>query len=101
MVSISRARPGCIVFMVNRSSSMGRLIGSDGQTLAHLAADTINYTILQLIDKSTKGIGEAARDYFYIGVFGYGIIPEAGAEGVASAFKNSFLLHTPIAPISL
>jgi len=82
--TFSRTNPGCIVFLLDRSDSMKRAWG--GTTLAQGAARALNKILLDLCVKSTKEVGGSARHYFDVAVFGYGVRPVAGGEGVESAF---------------
>ena len=68
---ITRTNPTCFVFLVDQSSSMLEPFGgqpdkpkSDG------VADAINRLLQNLILKCAKSDG--IRDYFYVGVIGYG-----------------------------
>src|SRR5512133_75708 len=75
---ISRANPGCILFMIDRSGSMedpffGAVEGAQaGQkvTKAQGVADAINRLLSTIVIRCTKE--EGARDYFDVGVLGYG-----------------------------
>jgi hypothetical protein len=81
---ISTNNPGCIVFLLDRSHSMGQ--SCDGaETLAQIAARTINGVLLDLCVRAQVRPG-VIRHYFDIGIFGYGIRPIAGGEGAESAF---------------
>jgi hypothetical protein len=85
--SISRKRPGCIIFLLDRSDSMSR--SWDGnETLAQGAARAINSILLELCLRAQKGQG-LSYHYFDIGMFGYGLRPMAGGEGVESAFGGA------------
>ena len=85
--SISRKRPGCIIFLLDRSDSMSR--SWDGnETLAQGAARAINNILLELCLRAQKGQG-LSYHYFDIGMFGYGVRPVAGGEGVESAFGGA------------
>jgi hypothetical protein len=86
--AFSRTTPGCIVFLVDRSDSMKlRWAGTD-TTLAQGAARAINKILLELCVKSTKEQGGALRCYFYVGIYGYGLCPGTGGEGVESALPG-------------
>ena len=82
---ISRRDPGCVVFLVDRSDSMKQQWGNSQETLAQGAARELNNILLELLFTSQGEPGKA-RYYFDVGVFGYGIRPMAGGEGVESAF---------------
>ena len=95
----SRQTPGCIVLLVDRSDSMGMpWAGSEGLTLAQGAARAINRILFQLCVKSTKEAGKPLRPYFYIGIYGYGLCPRTGLEGVESALPGP-LAQRAIVPL--
>src|SRR5215467_11100053 len=83
--SISRRRPGCVVVLLDRSDSMNRSWGGSSETLAQGAARAINSILLELCLRAQKGQG-LSYHYIDIGMFGYGMRPLAGGEGVESAF---------------
>jgi hypothetical protein len=88
--TFSRTNPGCVVFLLDRSDSMKRVWDRHGGgTLAQGAARALNKILLDLCIKSTKEVGGSARHYFDVGVFGYGMRPVAGGEGVESAFGGA------------
>jgi hypothetical protein len=86
---VSRANPGCIVLLIDRSDSMKRTWAGSQQTLAHGAARAINNTIMELVLRAALEPDEDPRRYFDIGLFGYGLRPSLGGEGVESAFGSS------------
>src|SRR5262249_59703194 len=86
--TLARSTPGCIVFLVDRSDSMHVTWAGSGLTLAQGAARAINKILLELCVKSTKEQGGPLRCYFYIGVYGYGLCPSTGTEGVESALPG-------------
>ncbi|MBM3978715.1 MAG: VWA domain-containing protein [Planctomycetes bacterium] len=67
---INRAQPTSFVFLVDQSGSMGDPIGGTGRRKSEAVADAINRLLHALVRRSTKGDG--VRDYFHIGVIGYG-----------------------------
>jgi hypothetical protein len=81
---ISRQDPGCVVFLLDRSDSMKQTWGNTRETMAEGAARALNAILLELLFVSQGEPGKA-RHYFDIGVFGYGIRPLAGGEGVEPA----------------
>ena len=85
---ISRTDPGCIVFLLDRSDSMKQQWGSSQETLAEGAARALNEILLEVCFRSQGEPGKA-RHYFDIGIFGYGMRPVAGGEGVESAFGGA------------
>jgi hypothetical protein len=69
---ISRANPSCFLFLIDQSGSMEDPFGG-GETSrkkADLVADAINRLLQNLVIKCAKE--EGIRDYFYVGVLGYG-----------------------------
>lgn len=84
---ISRDNPSCFLFMIDQSGSMNDeiSIGSENKKLAIGVADSINKWLQELSIKCAKS--EGVRDYYDIGVLGYGsdvvsgfIGPLAGRE---------------------
>jgi hypothetical protein len=68
---ISRTNPTCLLFLVDQSSSMDKPFGSQpGKTKAEGVADAINRLLQNLVLKCAKADG--VRDYFHVGVIGYG-----------------------------
>jgi hypothetical protein len=82
---ISRRDPGCVVFLLDRSDSMKQAWGSTHESMAEGAARALNETLLELLFTSQGEPGKA-RHYFDVGIFGYGMRPMAGGEGVEPAF---------------
>ena len=78
---ISRRDPGCVVFLLDRSDSMKSTWVNSQETLAQGAARVLNEILLELLFTSQGEPGKA-RHYFDIGIFGYGLRPVAGGEGV-------------------
>jgi hypothetical protein len=87
--TFSRRTPGCIVVLLDRSESMKLPWGSSGFTLAQGAARALNNILLELCIKATKEPGAGPRHYFDFAVYGYGVRPKAGGEGVESAFGGA------------
>src|SRR5947209_7695511 len=78
---ISRTNPSCFLFLIDRSGSMEDAIpasgaASDGptggpkRTKAEGVADAINRLLQNLVIKCAKS--EGVRDYYHVGVIGYG-----------------------------
>jgi hypothetical protein len=77
---ISRTNPACILFLIDQSGSMADPIpGSTPQSKASVVADAINRLLQNLVLRSAKGDG--VRDYFRVGVIGYGKGIQAGLGG--------------------
>ncbi len=89
---ISRENPSCFLFLIDQSGSMEDEIsvGSESQQLANGVADTINKWLQELSIKCAKS--EGVRDYYDVGVLGYG-------NDVASGF-NGPLAGRDLIPIS-
>ena len=89
---ISRANPSCFVFVVDQSGSMGDAWGGEGggRKKADGVADAINRLLQDLVIKCAKE--EGIRDYYNVGVIGYG-------ASVGPAFSGALAGQT-LAPIS-
>jgi len=91
---ISRANPSAFLFLVDQSQSMQEPFGTGEKktTKAIVVADTINNLLQNLVSKCTKS--EGIRDYYYVGVIGYGGTTARPALGGHLAQKG-------LVPISL
>jgi hypothetical protein len=89
--SISRNSPTCYLFVVDQSSSMAQQFGdrSENQTKAEGVALALNNLLRNLIITCSKSDG--VRNYFHIGVIGYG-------ERVGPAWGGA-LLGQELAPV--
>ena len=68
---ISRTNPTCLLFLIDHSSSMeGSIAGVPGHKKSDGVAESINRLLQNLVLKCAKFDG--IRDYFHIGVIGYG-----------------------------
>ena len=69
---ISRANPTCFVFLIDQSESMRNPIGGGEVPMrkAEAVADAVNRLLSELSIKCAKEDG--VRDYFHVGVIGYG-----------------------------
>jgi hypothetical protein len=78
---ISRTNPACLLFLVDQSKSMEEPIvgGLPSQTKASMVADAVNRLLQNVVLRSAKADG--VRDYFRIGVIGYGKEVKAGLGG--------------------
>ena len=88
---ISRTNPTCLLFLVDQSKSMdGPFGGQPGKKKSEGVADAINRLLQNLVLKCAKSDG--IRDYFYVGVIGYGseVKPALGGSGE----------YRPLLPIS-
>lgn len=77
---ISRNNPAAFLFVVDQSGSMSDKMSS-GRSKAEFVADALNRTLMNLITRCTKS--EGVRDYFEVGVLGY------GGQGVSNGFSGS------------
>src|SRR5262245_24517079 len=90
---ISHSNPSCIIILIDQSGSMDDPFGADpnGKKKANGVADAVNRLLQNLVIKCAKS--EGIRDYYHVGVLGY------GEHGVASAFAGS-LKGKQLVPIS-
>lgn len=88
---ISRNSPTAFLFVVDQSGSMSDKMSS-GKSKAEFVADALNRTLVNLVTRCTKS--EGVRDYFEVGVIGY------GGTGVANGFSGT-LGKKAINPISV
>lgn len=89
---ISRANPSCFLFLIDQSGSMADPFGAgeSNRRKADGVADAINRLLQNLVIKCAKE--EGVRDYYHVGVIGYG-------AHVGSAFAGS-LAGRELVPIS-
>ncbi|HLJ68968.1 MAG TPA: vWA domain-containing protein [Chloroflexota bacterium] len=69
---ISRSNPSCFLFLIDQSGSMDEAFGAgeSQKKKADGVADAINRLIQNLVIKCAKS--EGVRDYYHVGVLGYG-----------------------------
>ena len=67
---IQRSDPTALLFVVDQSASMGDRMAESERTKAQIVADVLNKSLMQLVTRCAKSDG--VRDYFDIGVIGYG-----------------------------
>ncbi len=83
--SIDRRNPGCFLFLVDQSASMDKaLAGQPGQRKMDAAADAVNRVLDNLSQRCSQGI--EIRDYFDIGILGYGHKVETGYDETQDYF---------------
>lgn len=89
---ISRTNPSCFVFLIDRSGSMDDPFGAGGGTgrKSQGVADAVNRLLQNLVIKCAKS--EGVRDYYHVGVIGYG-------SSVGPAFSGA-LAGRELVPIS-
>ena len=88
---ISRTNPACILLLIDQSHSMNEpFVGNAEQRKSSVVADSVNRLLQNLVLRSAKA--EGVRDYFHIGVIGYGKRLTSGLGGK--------LPHDVLLPIS-
>src|SRR5271167_1213792 len=89
---ISRSNPSCILLVIDQSGSMEDPFGTgSNKKKADGLADAINRLLQNLVIKCAKS--EGIRDYYNVGVVGY------GGKGIAPAFSGT-LTGRDLVPIS-
>ena len=88
---ISRNNPSCFLFLIDQSASMADPYQSLAKPKSEALADVINRMLQQLVIKCAKS--EGIRDYYHVGVIGY------GDKGVRPAFSGH-LSGKLLAPVS-
>lgn len=78
---IQRTDPTAFLFLVDQSGSMGDRMATSEKTKAQFVADVLNRTLMDLVTRCTKADG--VRDYFDIGVIGY------GAQGAQNGLQGA------------
>ena len=91
-MEINRQNPTAILFLVDQSHSMTEDLEGSGATKAQFVADVLNRTFMELVAKSSKADG--VRDYFHVGVLGY------GHEGVRNTLSGA-LANSVLSPVSI
>ncbi|MEI7940610.1 MAG: VWA domain-containing protein [Verrucomicrobiota bacterium] len=76
---ISRNNPSCFVFLIDQSGSMGDAFGTGEGKKADALAVAINRLLQNLVIKCAKE--EGVRDFFHVGVVGYGAQVGPGFTG--------------------
>src|SRR5262249_19447309 len=80
VAGVSRTTPTCLLFLIDQSPSMsGPFGGSPGKTKADGVADAVNRLLQNLALKCAKSDG--IRDYFHVGVIGYGASVQSALGG--------------------
>lgn len=80
IAEISRTNPSCFLFLIDQSGSMqDDLAGLKGKKKADELSTVINRLLQNLVIKCAKS--EGVRDYYHVGVIGYG-------SNVGSAFSG-------------
>jgi hypothetical protein len=87
---ISREYPSCFLFVIDQSGSMADKYVSVNKPKSEALSDVINRMLTQLVIKCSF---PEVRDYYHVGVIGY------GANGVGPAFSGA-LAGKSLVPIS-
>ncbi len=70
---INRQNPSCLLLLVDQSGSMNdAFAGSLATRKADAVADAINNVLMEVVIRCTQSLGEGPRNYFDVGVIGYG-----------------------------
>src|SRR5215471_17030747 len=82
---ISRSNPGCFLFLLDQSGSMSDAFagGSNGHSKADELATIINRLLASLVIRCSKD--EGVRDYFDVGVIGYGARVKSALAGATES----------------
>ena len=84
---ISRNNPGCFLFLVDQSGSMMEALGGQpGQRKMDGAADAINRILDAISQRCSQGMD--VRDYFDVGILGYGT-DASGSGSIVSALPGT------------
>lgn len=78
---IQRTDPTAILFLVDQSGSMGDKMAASEKAKAQFVADVLNRTLFELVTRCTRA--EGVRDYFEVGVLGY------GAQGAQNGLQGA------------
>lgn len=69
---LNRRDPGCVILMLDQSGSMEEPFYGTPEPKKDVLARAVNGFIVELVLRCVKGPNEAPRDYFDIGLIGYG-----------------------------
>lgn len=86
---ISRTNPSCFLFLIDQSGSMSDSFGGGDSTKrkADGVSDAINRLLQNLVIKCAKS--EGIRDYYHVGVIGYGASVGSGFSGTLASSNLS------------
>ena len=90
---ISRGDPGCLIFVLDQSGSMGDTWGAGGQTKAEILARCVNDLIYTVVLRCTSG--DQVKDYFRVGVIGYSDSAYDALHPGQPSFSNRSLVSMP------
>ena len=93
---ISRSNPGCFLFLLDQSGSMSDPFagGSNGHSKADELATIINRLLASLVIRCSKD--EGVRNYFDVGVIGYGARVKSALAGEQTILPISRLANEPL-----
>src|SRR5262249_33160282 len=95
---ISRSNPGCFLFLLDQSGSMADgFAGGNGHSKAAELATIINRLLASLVIRCSKD--EGVRDYFDVGVIGYGAKVTSALTAQADEMPNAPISQLPDAPL--
>jgi hypothetical protein len=77
---ISRINPTCYLFLIDQSGSMADPLPDSTRRKADIAADALNNLLRNLSLRCART--EGVRDYFYVGIIGYGATVGSAFGGV-------------------
>src|SRR3954451_9684007 len=84
--AITRANPSAFLFVIDQSGSMDEKM-SHGRSKDEFVADVLNKTLVRIITRSMQN--EGVRNYFDIGVIGYG--SSTVGPGFGGALKSQVM----------
>jgi hypothetical protein len=97
---INRANPTCLLFLIDQSGSMGEPFGGESRrSKAEEVTDAINRLLKNLVIKCTKKDG--IRDYFHVGVIGYGIRVASALGGTLAGRELTPISTVAVKPLRL
>jgi len=79
--AIQRSDPAVLLFVIDQSGSMAERMGTFEISKAQFLADVMNKTLMEIVTRCQKADG--VRDYFHVGVIGY------GADGPKNALAGA------------
>lgn len=95
---ISRAKPSCFLFLIDQSDSMNDSFGGTEKRKADGVATVINRLLSDVVIKCSKG-EDKPRDYYHVGVIGYGFdVNEVGPAFVGALAGRELV---PISEVAL
>jgi len=99
---INRANPTCFLFIIDQSGSMGDPFGGSdavGWSKAQQLADAVNNLLQGLVTRCARG--EEVRDYFDVGVIGYGHTIGSALKGALAGRELVSISEIAFNPVRL